>query len=333
MPRRNHRERTGYQREISKPRVNRLSTDLTDGRVDLPTAVLVNLREFDPELNLTERDGRVFLRLNGERLYIVDGQHRIAALDRLMERAPDKWADFGIPFVCLLGADEREEMEQFYVVNSTAKSVRTDLALDLLKQRAESDPDLLMGLIERGEVWKVLGQTIVEEIAKTPSWQHRVRFPGNPTGETTISSSGMVSSLKPLLATPYFGSITMPNQLKVLEAYWSGIQQVIPEAFESPTEMTIQKATGVTSMHQLLIPTLEYVRSKGRSVIEAESYVDALQEALLGLEGDTAEGDVARGAEFWRAGAGGAAGSFSSNAGRRVLVAKLRYMLPEVEVS
>ena len=45
-----------------------------------------------------------------------------------------------IPFVCVLGASEREEMEQFYVVNSTAKSVRTDLAYDLLKQRAENDP-------------------------------------------------------------------------------------------------------------------------------------------------------------------------------------------------
>ena len=41
--------------------------------------------------------------------------------------------------------------------------------------------------------------------------------------------------------------------------------------------MTIQKATGVTGMHQLLIPALEYVRSTGKSVIESESYVDALE--------------------------------------------------------
>ena len=40
----------------------------------------------------------------------------------------------------MIGADETEEMTQFYVINSTAKSVRTDLALDLLKQRAENDP-------------------------------------------------------------------------------------------------------------------------------------------------------------------------------------------------
>jgi hypothetical protein len=34
----------------------------------------------------------------------------------------------------MIGAGELEEMRQFYVVNSTAKSVRTDLVLDLLKQ-------------------------------------------------------------------------------------------------------------------------------------------------------------------------------------------------------
>ena len=52
-----------------------------------------------------------------------------------------RWGEILIPFVCMIGAGERQEMEQFYVVNSNAKSVRTDLAMDLLKQRAESDPD------------------------------------------------------------------------------------------------------------------------------------------------------------------------------------------------
>jgi hypothetical protein len=33
-----------------------------------------------------------------------------------------------IPFTCMLGATEDEEMDQFYIVNSKAKSVRTDLA-------------------------------------------------------------------------------------------------------------------------------------------------------------------------------------------------------------
>lgn len=90
--------------------------------------------------------------------------------------------------------------------------------------------------------------------------------------------------------------------------------------------------TGVQIMHGLLVSVLEYIRSTGRSVIEPQPYCDALQEALLELEGDTSNGDVVRGADFWLAGGEGAAGSYSSNAGRRVLTAKLRGALPAIEV-
>src|SRR5207245_10922219 len=99
-----------------------------------------------------------------------------------------------------------------------------------------------------------------------------------------------------------------------------------------PTEYAVQKSTGVQIMHALLISVLELLRSKGLSVVEPESYEEVMQATLTNLEGDTAEGDVARGADFWRVGVSGAAGSFSSNAGRRVLLARLRGEMPDVEV-
>ncbi len=333
VPRRDSRNRTGYQREVSPSRVNRLMKDLKDRRVDLPTSVLVNIRNFDPLEHLSERDGKIWFRLNGDKLHVVDGQHRIEALSKLVEDDASRWSSFEIPFVCLLGASEKEEMRQFYVVNSTAKSVRTDLALDLLKQQAESDPNILDSLIETGDAWKVKAQTLVEELVKdSPIWRSRIRFPSDPKAETTIGSAGMVASLKSLLATPYFSSISTPNQVKVLDAYWKGIQKVIPEVFLDPSEYAIQKSTGAMIMHTLLISVLEYVRSAGRSVIEPEPYADALSDVLLNLQGDTRNGGVAQGPEFWLAGGDGAAGSYSSNAGRRVLGAKLKGVLPEIEV-
>jgi len=333
VPRRDSRTKSGYQREISTARVNRLMKDLRSKRVDLPTSVLVNLRNFDPLEHLVEDGDRLKFRLGDEKLHVVDGQHRVAALDRLVQEDPDKWSDFELPFVSMLGASEREEIRQFYVVNSTAKSVRTDLALDLLKQRAESEPGVMDALTENGETWKVKGQQLVEDLEKTsPLWKGRIRFPGEgPTG-TVIGSAGLVGSLRPLLSTPYFGSITTANQVKVLSAYWEGVRQVVPEVFAEPSEYVIQKSTGVQIMHGLLVSVLEYVRSTGRSVIDPEPYIDALQDALLELEGDTSNGDVVRGADFWLAGGEGAAGSYSSNAGRRVLTAKLRGALPAIEV-
>ena len=334
IPRRDARNKTGYQREVSVTRVNRLMKDLRTRRVDLPTSVLVNLRAYDHDQNVVRGPDGTGLKLGpNDKLHIVDGQHRVEALVRLVADDPEKWSDFQLPVVFMLGATERDEIKQFYIVNSTAKSVRTDLALDLLKQRAETDPSVMEALTESGETWKVRGQQLVEDLERSSSiWRGRVRFPGDAAAGTTIGSAGLVGSLKPLLTTAYFGSITPANQVAILSAYWEGIKAVIPEAFREPTEYSLQKSVGVQILNGLLVSVLEYVRSRGDSVLEPTSYERAMADALTEIEGDTSNGDVARGAEFWLAGRDGAAGSYSSNSGRRVLTAKLRGLLPEIEV-
>ena len=332
VPQRDHRHRQGYQRPVSVSRVNKLAADLRGGQVDIPTAVLLNIREQDDNVleKLTDTTG--IFRPNGRPLFVVDGQHRLAALAKLVEDDPAKWSGYEVPFVCMIGATPFEEMQQFYVVNSTAKSVRTDLALDLLKQQAEANPSFMASLVEKGEDWKVEGQTITEALAQTRLWKERIRFPGDPVAETTIGSAGMVASLKQILGTPYFGQISTDNKVKILEAYWSGIEQIVPDVFREPSSYAIQKSGGVMIMHGLLVSVIELLRSRGLSVIDPDSYAEVLQEPLLTLEGDTAEGDIARGADFWLAGGRGAAGSFSSNAGRRVLRARLSTTLPSIEV-
>ena len=339
IPRRDTLKKEGYQRDVSRQRVSKLVTDLQRGRVDLPTAILLNLRDTSTEkLLIKGNDGELFMPEPADRrfgpFYVVDGQHRLVALDRLVEEKPDKWREHLLPFVCMLGASVRQEMEQFYVVNSNAKSVRTDLAMDLLKQRAESDPEVMEGLIERGEKWKVDAETIVERLsAAAPVWKYRIRFPNTPKSETTLSSAAMATSLKQMLATPYFGAINLENQVKILDAYWRGIREVLPEAFtDDPSLYSIQKGSGVTVLHAVLIQVLEHIRSTGQSVIDHTSYFDALGSALESLEGDTPNGNIVSGVDFWRAGPDGAAGAYSSNAARRVLIAKIKSQLPAVEI-
>ena len=332
-PKRDSRRKSGYQRELSTARVNKLVDDLQSKRVDLPTAVLLNLRGFEKERNLFIENGHKYLCPFEEPLYVVDGQHRIAALARLVEDSPAKWSDFAISFIAMLGASERDEMRQFYVVNSTAKSVRTDLALDLLKQQAESDAGLMITLTERGEAWKVEAQEITEAICdNSPVWRDRVRFPLEPKGSTTIGSAGMVASLKPLLSTAYFGQISTLNRVKLLDAYWKGIKKVIPEVFDEPDEFNIQKSIGVSVIHSLLTYVIEHIRSKGWSVLDPNSFAMTLEDALTKLQGDNSEGSPVEGSDFWRVAPAGASGAYSSSAGRRVLLANLRSRLPQVEV-
>jgi DGQHR domain-containing protein len=333
VPFRNFSTRTGYQRPPSSTRINQLKGDLSSNRVDLPTAVLLSLRDFKKVKNLIEHDGHTYLVLTDEILYVVDGQHRIAALIKLFEKDPDRWGDYVVAATILLGANEMEEMEQFYVVNSTAKSVRTDLAFDLLKQQAESNPLLREALDERGQGWKVEGQTLVEELAKTPVWKGRIRFPNEAPGDTLVGSAAMVNSLRPLLVTAYFQMISTPNQVTILDAFWQGIRKVLPEAFHDPEHFAVQKTLGVNALHNVMVAVLEYIRSAGQSVTDPEIYADLMREPLTELDGETQVGEVAQGIQFWVSGPDGAAGQFSSNAGQRVLTARIRRSLPRVEVN
>ena len=162
------RSKHGYQRPPQGPRINQLASDLRKDRTDLPTAVLLNIRNREAreaasgsELQLS----RLAHLASPAKFYVVDGQHRVLALAKLMEEDPETWAHFMIPFVCLLGASEEEEMNQFYIVNSTAKSVKTDLALALLRRRADKDADVYEALQERGRAWQVDGQKLVERLA------------------------------------------------------------------------------------------------------------------------------------------------------------------------
>jgi DGQHR domain-containing protein len=143
VPYRDALKKKGYQRKPQDVRINRFANELLKGQTDVPTSVLLNIREGEDELFNEDSNG-MFLDFDAlpkhqKKLYVVDGQHRILAFEKLYSDNPEKWGDHRLQFVLMLGASEQEEVNQFYIVNTTAKSVKTDLALDLLKQRAEAD--------------------------------------------------------------------------------------------------------------------------------------------------------------------------------------------------
>lgn len=328
----------GYQRLPQDARVNELAVDLRKGRVDLPTAVLLNIRSKDAKRAV--QDGFINLDVIGDsaasslerKFYVVDGQHRVLALKKLIEDDPSRWSQYQIPFVCMIGASEDEEMEQFYLVNSKAKSVRTDLAYELLYQRAQ-DPNVMESLVERGQDWQVYAQGIVRMLNEESAvWRGKIRFASMEKGDTVMPSASMVTSLKPILGSAYFRALDGKQQLKILDAYWRGIRSILPDAFDDPTEFSLQKGIGVIVMHTVLMQVVEVARSRGLPLAEAETYAQVLKDALETLQGDDSRGNPVAGLDFWRAAPRGAAGSYSSSAGRRVLIAKIQGLLPRITV-
>ncbi|MFD2579600.1 hypothetical protein ACFSTD_15450 [Novosphingobium colocasiae] len=119
-------------------------------------------------------------RKNNYIFHVVDGQHRIKSSRKklIQEEDEELWSKYQIPFVCMLGADEGEEMEQFYTINTKAKPVRTDLAYELLTQRSKNDESIVDALAEKGAG---LDCQSAEHNAKklsdnSPPWRGRVRF-------------------------------------------------------------------------------------------------------------------------------------------------------------
>jgi DGQHR domain-containing protein len=332
------RTRRGYQRPLQESRVNELVADLRKGRVDLPTAILLNIR--NREARNAIKDGRLnlsYLRDSAAHqvlFHVVDGQHRVEALRKLIEEDPD-WKDFLIPFVCMVGATEAEEMEQFYVVNSRAKSVRTDLAFALLRKISEHDPKMVERLDEKGRGWQVAAEKLVEDLAdNSVVWRGLIRLPAAEKGKTTMPSASMVTSLKPLLGTPLFGRLKPDQQQQVIEAFWAGLREAMRPAFDDPQNHVIQKGVGVMVLHTILVDVLEIARSTGCSLIDATTYREIMEAPMERLQGEAQDGvgTPVTGSDFWKMAPDGAAGSYSSSAGRRVLISKIRQLLPRVEV-
>lgn len=330
------RTKKGYQRQPQEQRINSLVSDLRKGRTDLPTAILLNLRNRDAK-GAVDGNTLDFTRLADTnepmKFHVVDGQHRILALQKLVDEDAERWSHFMIPFVCLLGAQEEEEMEQFYIVNSTAKSVKTDLALVLLRRRAEGDESVYEALQEKGKQWQVDGQALVERLAvESQIWRNRIRLPSMEKGETTIPSASMVTSLKPILGSPYFGRLKPEQQLKVLDAYWHGIRELLRPAFDNPNDYAIQKGVGVMILHMIFPYVLEVIRNRGLLTTEPASYKQVLESAVTQLEGENNAGEPVSGIDFWASAPKGVAGNYSSSSGRRFLATKIQQLLPAIEL-
>lgn len=324
----------GYQRLPQAVRVNKLANDLRSG-TDTPTAILLNVRDSGALQDvLSEASGthKIPSSLFEDLVFhVVDGQHRILGYEKAINDGWFEGLNRLIPFTCMIGADEAEEMQQFYTVNSTAKSVRTDLAYALLARRIENESDLLEVIQGEGKQWQIEGQRIVEELARSSNvWKGRIKLPGMTVSGTVMPSASMVTSLKKTIQSPFFSRLDTAKRTAVIDAYWEGIQMALPEAFSDAKAYSIQKGIGVSTMHEVLPEVIELVRNNGESVTDSSAYCEIMKDALAGLHGENQLGVPVSGAEFWTAGENGAAGSYSSGAGKRLLSVKLKSELSEI---
>ena len=345
----------GYQRTPSPTRIASAARYYGEKEGHMPNPLLVNIREVDfggLDLVITgDADGFEEARSSGGdwigngymdvptdlAIYLYDGQHRGGGLETVLQDY-EGFESFPVPLSISLGLDHTEEMTEFYEVNTNAKSVRTDLAWQLLKEMAEEDPELAERLEMEGKDWVTRGIAVVEELSKLSGpWKDRIQAPNQKVRRSdglTIPQAQFVRSLRPLLDMPLMAKADPAKIAELLSAYWQGIASVLPEPFlpgSNPKEFAIQKGQGAVALHRVLPQVIETVRSRGESLNDPTAYAEVMKN-LPNLAGEivTETGPVpVSGADFWKSGGDGAASQFSGDAGRKRLSVLIRQLLPK----
>ena len=137
------RSEKAFQRELSRSKVrairNFYETAIT--QPPIPGTVLLftpqKLR-FDP---LADGSGTGRLQSPDEKFLIIDGQHRLAALEFYERTHPDDAKNIQVPCVIFDGRSEDFATEMFVIINSTPTRINKSHLIDLYERVSWAEPD------------------------------------------------------------------------------------------------------------------------------------------------------------------------------------------------
>ena len=104
---------------------------------------------------------------------IIDGQHRVASFAEVYNNPdfygidPKKFAEIKLFISLLWNASLQEEINQFYVVNSNAKSIPVGNRQEL-EAYLDTGDDLISELVD-----------LTWELDKTDEWKGKIKFPNS----------------------------------------------------------------------------------------------------------------------------------------------------------
>ena len=282
--------RQGYQRPPERSRITRIGSyllkELGDGL--FPTAVVLAARQ---PISFDAREKTITLSPKYP-LQLIDGQHRVAGLRyAIEEKGHEEVGDFMIPAVIVEVADRVTEMNQFRIINGTAKSVRTDLVNSILTATASARGE---EAIKDSDRWKVVITKVVDRLNReaTSPWRGRIIMPdetGLPKAANgkIVRATSFMTSLKPIHVWMrelgfFQGKDTDEEAQAMAEiviAFWNALVEINPEAFAEPHDYVIQKTPGLFSLHLLLQQHLLPVTYRARLAWNKDTFVGLLKDS------------------------------------------------------
>ncbi len=132
-----------FQREVSKAKVRAIRNfyETAISQPPIPGTVLL----FTPQkLHFeawTDGSGVGKLQVPGEKFLIIDGQHRLAALQFFMTTHPEEARNISVPCVIFDGRSEDFATEMFVIINSTPTRINKSHLVDLYERVSWAEPD------------------------------------------------------------------------------------------------------------------------------------------------------------------------------------------------
>jgi len=132
-----------FQREMSRSKVKAIRNfyETAVSQPPIPGTVLL----FTPQkLNFeawTDNSGVGRLQEPGEKFFIIDGQHRLAALEFYARTHPDDARNISVPCVIFDGGSEDFATEMFVIINSTPTRINKSHLVDLYERVSWAEPD------------------------------------------------------------------------------------------------------------------------------------------------------------------------------------------------
>jgi DGQHR domain-containing protein len=228
-----------------------------------PTSILASARS---KMKLTPGTDGVTLTAElkpGESLYIVDGQHRTEAFKyAVQDLGIGELEDFELPIVVIEGMELQDEVKQFLAINTNMKTVKVDLANQLLINLGVKVP-------EKKKI-AVLATKITNHLYEGdyPSpWMGKLR-PANAVSNPLAYWNTVLSfhnSLKPILRYDSLDGLGEKKIAEQLGAFWSAVSDLMPEAFsEKHSKYLVTKNNGFVSLHRVFAKIYSYLYFKKR---------------------------------------------------------------------
>ncbi len=318
-------EEKGYQRDPEEGKIKSIKNYL-QGEVDepiFPTTILVNSRK---PLSFSYNKKDVGELIIDQPLYIIDGQHRVEAFKDIMEKneLAQKYGFIQLPITILSGFKYKEEVEQFFVINSRHKQIKTDLAQRIYVEISKGDIET--GLIKESDKWQMPVITVIDELNKDPlsPWYKLISLPDDDKDikkERTIAQNSFAKSLKPFFGPNKMwdynstkaknGKQIVEDCKKLINDYWEMIEEVYPASFENKKKSILFKTIGVFSLHIVLA---EYISN--HPDLNNKEIISKIKKLLI-----VARDDNKLTTQFWKVGnkidreRGLNAGAYSSGSG------------------